>query len=54
MDDITPPLPGTYEQPQPNEQYLPGGAQTWNEDQWNMISLGLEEPLPTQEAIDEL
>lgn len=30
------------------------GAGAWNDFEWDIISLGVEEPLPTQDVIDEL
>ena len=53
MDSSTPPYSETTAQPQTNETYLPTEFD-WNSAEWNMISLGLEEPLPAQDVIDEL
>lgn len=39
--------------PLPNQATLPMNL-TYDQPSWEMIGLGLEEPLPTQEAIDEL
>lgn len=39
--------------PIPNQPTLPMNL-TYDQSSWEMIGLGLEEPLPTQEAIDEL
>jgi hypothetical protein len=49
------PLPATAMQPQLNGAYCAEpDADVWNGFEWDMISLGLEEPLPKQEVIDEL
>lgn len=49
------PLPATAMQPQMNEAYCAKpDVDVWNGFEWDMISLGLEEPLPVQEVIDEL
>lgn len=41
--------------PQANGPYPPGpGPDMWNGFEWDMISLGLEESLPTQDVVDEL
>lgn len=39
--------------PLSNQATLPMNL-TYDQPSWEMIGLGLEEPLPTQEAIDEL
>lgn len=42
-------------QPQPSRGYLPEpGFNMTSNSTWDMISLGLEEPLPDQNVIDEL
>jgi hypothetical protein len=48
-------LAGTFGQSQPTQAYLPG-AGLYHSDRcnWDMISLGLEEPLPSPDIIDEL
>lgn len=38
----------------PNESFLQATANIPTDPQWDLISLGLEEPLPAQDAIDEL
>ncbi|KAI9932930.1 hypothetical protein MW887_009182 [Aspergillus wentii] len=46
--------PGTLgQQPQSAPGYLPGGG-FGSDLRWDMIGLGLEEPLPNQDVIDEL
>ena len=45
-------LPGTFGQLQEGETALPDAD--FSEFSWEMISLGLEEPLPAQDVIDEL
>lgn len=50
-----PSLTGAYGHPQPDPTGLPGENVGFNGDfSWEMISLGLEEPLPTQDVVDEL
>ncbi|KAJ5168279.1 uncharacterized protein N7482_003873 [Penicillium canariense] len=39
---------------QPSQMLFQGPTVTLNDPQWDLISLGLEEPLPTQEVVDEL
>lgn len=39
---------------QPSQTFFQGAATFPSDPQWDLISLGLEEPLPTQDAIDEL
>lgn len=46
-------IPEATESHQLNQTCMPGQSFT-NEFQWEMIGLGLEEPLPTQDIIDEL
>ena len=42
-------------QPQPGQGYLPEtGFNAAGDPAWEMLSLGLEEPLPAQAVIDEL
>ena len=49
------PLPEAAGQPQMNATYpVEPGTGAWNDFDWSMISLGLEEPLPIQEVVDEL
>ena len=48
-------LPGTFGQLQQGETALPDADLGLNNEfSWEMISLGLEEPLPAQDVIDEL
>lgn len=48
-------LPETVVQSQSNDAFLPrSGLNMWSGTEWNMINLGLEEPLPTQDVVDEL
>lgn len=55
MDISTTTLSGTGVQAQVNANYFPGpDADLWGNFEWDMISLGLEEPLPTQDVVDEL
>lgn len=55
MDSSTPPpLSEANVQSQTNETFSTAGINSWNGAEWNMISLGLEEPLPAQDVIDEL
>jgi hypothetical protein len=49
------PLGGTFGQPKHGEPILPSADLGFNDEcSFEMISLGLEEPLPTQDVIDEL
>ncbi|THC98944.1 hypothetical protein EYZ11_001581 [Aspergillus tanneri] len=50
---ISPPE-GTGNHPIPGQTYLPSPIREDRNFGWDMISLGLEEPLPAREAIDEL
>lgn len=48
-------LAQTFGQPQSDQPGLPGADLGYNgEFPWEMVSLGLEEPLPAQDVIDEL
>lgn len=50
-----PSLAGTFGQTQSGPTGLAGENMGFNGDfSWEMISLGLEEPLPAQDVIDEL
>lgn len=50
-----PSLAGTFGQTQSGSTGLAGENMGFNGDfSWEMISLGLEEPLPAQDVIDEL
>jgi hypothetical protein len=54
-DDVDSSLAGLFGPPQPTQAFLPGaGLYHSDTHTWDMISLGLEEPLPTQDVIDEL
>lgn len=44
----------TGNQPLPGQIYLPPPFRDSNNSAWDMISLGLEEPLPVREVVDEL
>jgi hypothetical protein len=50
---LSPPQP-IVEQQAVSQAYLPSGLNTEGNFGWDMLSLGLEEPLPTQDVIDEL
>ncbi|GFF25390.1 uncharacterized transcriptional regulatory protein C530.05 [Aspergillus udagawae] len=50
---LSPPQP-IVEQQALSQAYLPSGLNTEGNFGWDMLSLGLEEPLPTQDVIDEL
>lgn len=56
-DDIGPLISPTETigQPKPGQEYLPdAGFDAMDSSAWDMLSLGLEEPLPAQSVIDEL
>lgn len=54
VERIPPPSElGSSIPPLPNQATLPMNL-AYDQSSWEMIGLGLEEPLPTQEAIDEL
>ncbi|KAH1490925.1 hypothetical protein KXV92_001300 [Aspergillus fumigatus] len=50
---LSPPQPIVEHQPL-SQAYLPSGLHTGGNFGWDMLGLGLEEPLPTQDVIDEL
>ncbi|KAF7160948.1 hypothetical protein CNMCM5623_006510 [Aspergillus felis] len=50
---LSPPQP-IVEQEALSQAYLPPGLNTGGNFGWDMLGLGLEEPLPTQDVIDEL
>jgi hypothetical protein len=50
---LSPPQPIVEHQPL-SQAYLPSGLNTGGNFGWDMLGLGLEEPLPTQDVIDDL
>ncbi|KAJ5280986.1 hypothetical protein N7478_006358 [Penicillium angulare] len=50
---IPPPARG-MDTSQPSQSFFPEPVNVTTDPQWEMISLGLEEPLPAQDVIDEL
>jgi hypothetical protein len=49
-----PPVTNDLGQSQPSQMLFTGPTSAPNDPSWDLISLGLEEPLPTQDVIDEL
>lgn len=57
LDDSTPPLAARFGQPQPETTYLPGAGLNYSSGDtfgYEMVAMGLEEPLPPQDVIDDL
>jgi hypothetical protein len=55
LNDTFTPLPASFGQTQQSQAGLPTTDLGLDADfSWEMISLGLEEPLPTQDVMDEL
>lgn len=54
IDLPIPPVTNGLGPSQPSQMLFTGPAGAPNDPSWDLISLGLEEPLPTQDVIDEL
>lgn len=54
MSNTIPPPTNGMDTSQPSQLFFPETNNIPSGPQWDLISLGLEEPLPAQDAIDEL
>ena len=54
MGGSIPPITSAVGASQPSQSFYPPVNSIPRDPQWDLISLGLEEPLPAQDVIDEL